>query len=113
MKIAKNPQQYKTCMDAGACTAPDTGRNCNWGKAGRENHPVNCVDWNQAEEATCERAVMSPIVERYGLNPDFLPGCGTNSTYFRVAHRYAFRPGSRDVRIGFRPVGTVVPKKRR
>jgi len=22
---------------------------CNWGKAGREKHPMNCVDWNQAK----------------------------------------------------------------
>jgi formylglycine-generating enzyme required for sulfatase activity len=45
--------QYKACVDAGACTAPGKGVfwsfGCNWGVAGRENHPVNCVDWNQAE----------------------------------------------------------------
>jgi formylglycine-generating enzyme required for sulfatase activity len=22
---------------------------CNWGKAGRENHPINCVEWRQAQ----------------------------------------------------------------
>ncbi len=22
---------------------------CNWGKPGRERHPMNCVDWNQAQ----------------------------------------------------------------
>ena len=43
-------RQYQACVEAGACTAPDT---CdwgepNWGVAGREDHPVNCVDWNQA-----------------------------------------------------------------
>ena len=26
---------------------------CNWGKGGRESHPINCVDWNQAK-AYCE-----------------------------------------------------------
>ncbi len=40
--------QYRKCVDAGACTAPNTGGGCNWGTSGREDHPVNCVDWNQA-----------------------------------------------------------------
>ena len=26
------------------------GGYCNWGIAGKENHPVNCVDWKQADE---------------------------------------------------------------
>ncbi len=41
--------QYKACVDAGACAAPATGGYCNWGVAGRDQHPVNCVDWNQAQ----------------------------------------------------------------
>jgi formylglycine-generating enzyme required for sulfatase activity len=41
-------RQYKACVEAGACTAPDTGEFCNWGKSGREEHPINCVEWNQA-----------------------------------------------------------------
>jgi iron(II)-dependent oxidoreductase len=40
--------QYRACVEAGKCSAPDTGGNCNWSPAGREAHPVNCVDWNQA-----------------------------------------------------------------
>ena len=40
--------QYKACVDAGACTAPDTGGHCNWGVPGRALHPINCVDWDQA-----------------------------------------------------------------
>jgi formylglycine-generating enzyme required for sulfatase activity len=40
--------QYRRCVQAGSCTAPDTGGNCNWGKSVREDHPVNCVDWDQA-----------------------------------------------------------------
>jgi formylglycine-generating enzyme required for sulfatase activity len=43
-------QQYGACVTAGACTAPDTGTNCNWNDPGYEDHPVNCVDWNQAKE---------------------------------------------------------------
>jgi formylglycine-generating enzyme required for sulfatase activity len=66
---------YATCVKAGACsdhhlngfepegapyqdsrgfpvpgaapTVPDWPT-CNWGKAGREDHPINCVSWNHA-----------------------------------------------------------------
>ncbi len=31
-----------------ACGQPDTAQGCNWSVAGREQHPVNCVDWYQA-----------------------------------------------------------------
>ena len=42
--------QYKACNTASpsTCTAPNTGGQCNWGVSGRESHPINCVDWNQA-----------------------------------------------------------------
>jgi formylglycine-generating enzyme required for sulfatase activity len=40
---------YKKCVDAGKCTVPRTGDTCNWGVGGKEGHPVNCVDWYQAE----------------------------------------------------------------
>ncbi len=41
-------RQYRACVEAGVCTEPDTGGDCNWGKSGRDDHPVNCVDWHQA-----------------------------------------------------------------
>jgi formylglycine-generating enzyme required for sulfatase activity len=40
---------YEACVNAGACTKPNTGTYCNWGKSGRGDHPINCVDWNQAK----------------------------------------------------------------
>lgn len=40
--------QYAGCVAAGACTEPGTDDFCNWGIKGREDHPVNCVDWRQA-----------------------------------------------------------------
>jgi len=43
--------QYRACVDAGACLEPDTGGFkdvCNYWKTDREHHPVNCVDWEQA-----------------------------------------------------------------
>lgn len=42
-------QQYQACVEAGACTEPDSADEVhNWGKAGREHHPINGVDWSQA-----------------------------------------------------------------
>ncbi len=45
--------QYRDCVRAGQCTAPDDTANstdCNWTSSvgSKETHPVNCVDWNQA-----------------------------------------------------------------
>ncbi len=39
---------YAACVDAGKCTAPQTGAQCNWGVSGREQHPVNCVSQTAA-----------------------------------------------------------------
>jgi len=41
---------YEACVRAGACTADELAGAalCNWGKGDRKNHPINCVDWNQA-----------------------------------------------------------------
>ncbi len=41
-------RQYRACVEAGRCTAPDMGDSCNWEKVGRDDHPINCVDWEQA-----------------------------------------------------------------
>ena len=41
-------EQYQACVYTGVCSEPDTGGSCNWGVAGRGDHPVNCVDWQQA-----------------------------------------------------------------
>ncbi len=52
---------YRDCVDAGACSAPlletASARNpdapaplsCNWGDDARDDHPMNCVNWAQAE----------------------------------------------------------------
>ena len=55
-------QAFGECVAAGICTASTTvewagisgedrrkySEACNWGKADRARHPMNCVDWNQA-----------------------------------------------------------------
>ncbi|MEK7258043.1 MAG: SUMF1/EgtB/PvdO family nonheme iron enzyme, partial [Bacteroidota bacterium] len=51
-QIAKSEvtvEQYQACVNTGKCTEPDTGGACNW-HAGRAKHPVNCVDWDQANQ---------------------------------------------------------------
>ena len=41
--------QYGECVTEGSCTAPSTSSSyCNWGESGYEDHPVNCVDWQQS-----------------------------------------------------------------
>ncbi len=39
---------YEACMDAEVCTLPKSGGYCNLGKPDRANHPINCVDFDQA-----------------------------------------------------------------
>jgi formylglycine-generating enzyme required for sulfatase activity len=40
---------YAACVDDGRCTPPATGEACNWGLRGRDDHPVNCLAFAQAE----------------------------------------------------------------
>lgn len=52
---------YAACVKAGGCSAQgleskffddrDQGitESCNWNKPGREQHPINCVDWSHAD----------------------------------------------------------------
>jgi len=41
--------RFRACVKAGACKAGqflvDTGHPCNWNVEGRDDHPMNCVDW--------------------------------------------------------------------
>ena len=44
--------EYRNCIKGGGCG--DKGltkyKDCNWNKDGRDNHPINCVDWSQAQD---------------------------------------------------------------
>ena len=39
---------FQACPSSAGCGTPATASYCNWSVGGRGNHPVNCVDWNQA-----------------------------------------------------------------
>jgi formylglycine-generating enzyme required for sulfatase activity len=41
--------RYAKCVSSGKCSEPAPGSVCNWGKAGRGQHPVNCISWKQAD----------------------------------------------------------------
>jgi sulfatase modifying factor 1 len=43
--------QYRKCEEAGYCPVPSPiSPLCNWGRAGHDNHPINCVDWSAAKK---------------------------------------------------------------
>lgn len=44
---------YLACIAERKCTYPDRDSFCVWGRKDRRNHPMNCVDWDQAT-AYCE-----------------------------------------------------------
>ncbi|MDD2805355.1 MAG: formylglycine-generating enzyme family protein [Elusimicrobiales bacterium] len=104
-KTVVTVEQYAECVIKGGCTEPATGDYCNWGKPGRQLHPVNCVDWDQAQayakfkgarlpsEAEFEYAATSggrnqkypwgndePTCDKAVMKSNSGYGCGTNST---------------------------------
>lgn len=58
-------EQYAECVIKGGCTEPNTGSYCNWGVAGRQHHPINCVDWTQANQFVMFKGVRLPSESEY------------------------------------------------
>ena len=50
MKTEVTVAQYRACLKHGSCSEPDSSDPCNWGQPGRDDHPINCVDWDQASK---------------------------------------------------------------
>jgi len=42
--------QFELCVGEGSCGPPVTGALCNWDAVGYEDHPVNCLTWQQASD---------------------------------------------------------------
>jgi formylglycine-generating enzyme required for sulfatase activity len=98
-------ERYAKCVKNGACTVPASGDQCNWGVKGRDQHPINCVDWHQAKtychwagkrlptEAEWEKAARGtdrrphpwgeeePSCERAVVRVKGEAGCGRDSTW--------------------------------
>jgi iron(II)-dependent oxidoreductase len=58
-------EQYAECVIKGGCMEPGTGEYCNWGVAGRQRHPINCVDWNQANQYAKFKGARLPSEAEY------------------------------------------------
>ena len=50
MKSEITVAMYKACVEAGRCKPAEkcTWETPNWGKSGVDDHPVNCIDWEEA-----------------------------------------------------------------
>jgi formylglycine-generating enzyme required for sulfatase activity len=45
--------QFRYCVEEDKCEMPKSrsdNKHCNWGYSDRDNHPINCVDWDQASD---------------------------------------------------------------
>ena len=56
--------EYRACVAVGQCALPKThtrNKYCNYGAAGRDRYPVNCVDWPDAAHYCAQQGKRLPL----------------------------------------------------
>ena len=74
---------YARCVQAGACTAPDTDTGCAY--QSKPTPPINCVKWDQAEGLLRMDWRTAPDGERVGIRR-------TEASFLRTSSRSWQRP---------------------
>ena len=101
--------EYRACVQAGRCAAPDPTKNCdnaglcarcNYDVAGRDDHPVNCVSQTEAAAFCAAVGRRLPTEDEFelvarGSTGRLYPwGTGQPGAAFICADRTALNPGT-------------------
>jgi len=65
---------FRACVTAGACVTPGMSPMCNWMVAGRDDHPINCVAWQEALTYCQWRGATLPTEARWEYAARFTSG---------------------------------------
>jgi len=59
--------EYESCVKKGSCNSEglSTDAHCNYGIKGKDKHPINCVDWDQAAAYCLAQSKRLPQTEEW------------------------------------------------